>query len=116
VITEPIVAEQRVVPPSAELELRITPELECFKGHFPGVPVVAGVVQVKWAIDFGSRYLGPCGDLVGMDVLKFQQVMGPDLIVTLSLTWTKEDGKLEFAYRAGDVRFSSGRLLFRSGP
>ena len=114
-IIEPIVVEQRVVPPSAELRLRIPPELEYFKGHFPGAPVVAGVVQIKWAIEFASRYLGARGELVGIDALKFQQLMVPDLVVTLSLKWAQGDGKLHFSYQSDVARFSSGRLLFRPG-
>lgn len=114
-ITEPIVAEQRVVPPSAELRLRIPSDLEYFKGHFPGTPVVAGIVQIKWAIELASRYLGAHGELIGIDALKFQHVMTPDLVVTLSLRWAQGDGTLQFSYQSDGARFSSGRLLFRPG-
>jgi 3-hydroxymyristoyl/3-hydroxydecanoyl-(acyl carrier protein) dehydratase len=111
-IVEPIVLAQRVAPPNAELELSVPPELEYLKGHFPGAPVVAGVVQIKWAIELARRHLGASGHVTGMDTLKFQQLMRPGLVVTLALEWQEADGRLRFAYGSDDVRFSSGRLLF----
>jgi 3-hydroxymyristoyl/3-hydroxydecanoyl-(acyl carrier protein) dehydratase len=111
-IVEPVVLEQRVTPPNAELKLRVPHELEYLKGHFPGAPVVAGVVQLKWAIELACRHLGARGDVTGMDNLKFQQLMRPGSVVTLELEWHESGGKLRFAYRSDDTRFSSGRLLF----
>jgi len=54
--TEPIVEGSRVDGSSAELDLVVPTDLTYFDGHFVGAPVVAGVVQVKWAIAarFGS--------------------------------------------------------------
>lgn len=112
-ITEPIVLKQRVAPPIAELKLEIPAELEYLKGHFPGVPIVAGVIQVKWAIELARRYLEAGSELLGLDVLKFQQLMRPGAIVTLELEWDASAGKLRFSYHSDAMRFSSGRILFR---
>ena len=46
VTTEPIVVEQRVAPPEAELRLLFPTDLEYCRGHFTGAPVVPGVVQI----------------------------------------------------------------------
>jgi len=114
--TEPIVDAQRVDAPSAELQLTIPTDLVYFRGHFPEAPIVPGVVQIKWAIELAGRYLGAGGTFVGMDALKFQQVMSPGISVTLSLRWATSDGKLHFAYQSGGVRYGSGRLRFRQVP
>jgi 3-hydroxymyristoyl/3-hydroxydecanoyl-(acyl carrier protein) dehydratase len=87
-----------------------------FDGHFPGAPVVAGVVQIKWALELGERYVGTRGRCVGMEGLKFQQVMVPGLAVTLTLRWAATEGKLHFAFAAGGARFGSGRLVLVSEP
>jgi 3-hydroxymyristoyl/3-hydroxydecanoyl-(acyl carrier protein) dehydratase len=113
--TEPLVLEQRVAPPTAELTLEIPAELVYLEGHFAGAPIVAGVVQIKWAIELARRYLdaGSERDFFGMDALKFQQLMQPGAVVTLELEWEAAANKLRFSYRSDDARYSSGRILFR---
>jgi 3-hydroxymyristoyl/3-hydroxydecanoyl-(acyl carrier protein) dehydratase len=112
-ITEPTILAQRVTPPLAELTLEIPADLEYLKGHFRGAPIVAGVVQIKWAIELGMRHLAAGGELTGMDALKFQQLMRPGATVILELEWQAAAGKLRFSYRSDDARFSSGRISFR---
>jgi 3-hydroxymyristoyl/3-hydroxydecanoyl-(acyl carrier protein) dehydratase len=112
--TEPVILAERVAPPVAELLLSIPPDLEYFAGHFAGAPIVAGVVQLKWAVDAGRRLLGAAGSIVGMENLKFQRVLVPKSVATLTLKWAAADRKLYFSYQGEGARFSSGRLLFRS--
>lgn len=114
--TEPVVIEKRVTPPEAELDLAIPADLDYCRGHFPNAPIVPGVVQLKWAIDAARRHLGAGGEVVGVEALKFQRVLMPGAVATLTLTWVAEAHKLSFAYRSADARFSSGRLLFRPAP
>lgn len=113
--TEPLVVAQLIAPPEAELRLEIPADLEYFVGHFDGAPVVPGVVQVKWAIEAARRHLGASGTLVAMEALKFQQVLLPGAVATLTLKWVAADSKLYFAFESADSRFSSGRLTFRPG-
>ena len=114
--TEPIVDAERVDAPNAELQLTIPHDLIYFRGHFPGTPIVPGVVQIKWAIELAARYLGAGGTFAGMDALKFQHAMSPGISVTLTLRWAAPDGKLHFAYQSDGTRFGSGRLRFRQAP
>ncbi len=111
--TEPIVVAKRVAQPEATLELEIPADLEYFRGHFAGAPVVPGVVQIKWAVDAARRDLAADGDVIGMEALKFQRALLPGAVVTLALKWLAADGKLYFSYTSAVARYSSGRLLFR---
>jgi 3-hydroxyacyl-[acyl-carrier-protein] dehydratase len=111
--TEPIVVEQRVAPPEAELRLEIPADLEYFAGHFDGAPVVPGVVQIKWAVEAARRHLGASGALVSMEALKFQRVLLPGHVATLTLRWVVAESKLHFSFESADARYSSGRLTFR---
>ncbi len=114
--TEPIVDGQLVDASTAELRLTIPHDLDYFRGHFPGAPIVPGVVQIKWAIALAQRHLGATGTFAGMDALKFQHVMLPGKSVTLSLRWAASEGKLHFAYQSDGARHGSGRLRFRQAP
>jgi 3-hydroxymyristoyl/3-hydroxydecanoyl-(acyl carrier protein) dehydratase len=111
--TEPIVISRRVTPPEAELMLEVPANLEYFRGHFAGAPIVPGVVQIKWALETARRFLTADGELAGIEALKFQRVMVPGVVATLALKWLPADGKLYFSYSSATARFSSGRLLFR---
>ena len=113
-VVEPIVTSERVNAPTAEIVFTVPPDLDYFRGHFPGVPIVAGVVQIKWALAFAQSRLGVGGEFAGMEGLKFQRVMTPGVAVTLALEYDADEGELRFSFRSGDVRYSSGRLLLRA--
>ena len=112
-VVESIVTQRRIEADKAELELLVPADLEYFRGHFSGAPVVPGVVQIKWALDFAARYLGVNGAFAGMEALKFQQVMRPGARVTLLLHYAAPAHKLHFSYQYEQARYSSGRLLLR---
>ncbi len=93
-----------------DLTLAIDPTLPQFDGHFPGHPILAGVVQVEWAEMFGRERFAIAGEFCGMEALKFQRVIAPGHPVTLSLSWAP--GKLSFRYHSDLGQHASGRLLF----
>lgn len=95
-----------------DLTLCIDPALPQFAGHFPGHPILAGVVQLEWAEMFGRERFGITGEFAGMEALKFQRVITPQQCVTLSLSWAP--GKLGFRYHSSQGQHASGRLLFAS--
>lgn len=93
-----------------DLTLVIDAALPQFEGHFPGHPILAGVVQVEWAELLGRERFGITGEFAGMEALKFQRVITPGQQVTLSLSWAA--GKLAFRYHSPAGQHASGRLLF----
>ena len=113
-VVDPVVVSERVDAATAEIVLTVPPDLDYLRGHFPGVPVVAGVVQISWAVAFARSRLGVAGEFAGMEQVKFQKVMTPGVTVTLALEYRAADGKLRFSFRAGDVRYSSGSLRLRA--
>jgi 3-hydroxymyristoyl/3-hydroxydecanoyl-(acyl carrier protein) dehydratase len=110
-VTEPIVTSEQGTALAAEIEFVVPADLDYFRGHFPGAPVVPGVVQIKWALELARRTLSVAGEFRGMEALKFQHVMGPGDHVTLTLEWLPAKHKLRFAFASGNARYSSGRLL-----
>ncbi len=86
-----------------------------FDGHFPGHPVLPGVVQLDWAERFGREafvHLLPA--FAGLDQLKFQQVIPPGARVELELQCDEAGRELRFALRSASGAHASGRLRF--GP
>src|SRR5688572_19089159 len=110
-VVDPIVLQHRVGAGSAEIELVVPDDLHFFNGHFPGAPVVPGVVQIKWAILLAQRYLAIGGGFTAMENVKFQRVMTPQSRVTLTLEHAAAARKLHFAFASADARYSSGRVV-----
>ena len=113
---DPIIAGCRNRASGASVDLVIPEDLHYFRGHFPGMPIVPGVVQIKWAISIAHACLGVAPAIRGMEALKFQQVLRPGESVVLDLEYAEAAGKLRFAFASGLARYSSGRLLLRALP
>jgi 3-hydroxymyristoyl/3-hydroxydecanoyl-(acyl carrier protein) dehydratase len=102
----------RAAGPEASFTLAMDADLAVFQGHFPGNPVLPGVVQVDWAIRFGMEAFGPMAGFRGVDQLKFQALIRPGEVVELQLGFEPGRGRLRFRYLAGAERKSSGVVLF----
>lgn len=96
---------------SASLEFSVPPDLFYLQGHFPGTPILPGVIQVSWAVHFGQEIFGDLGKFSRLEVLKFQQVIQPNEQILLQLEWDKQRRKLSFSYAANKTN-SSGRIQF----
>ena len=95
-----------------ELDLRVPPELEYFAGHFPGLPILPGVVQIDWAIRFGRERLALRGPFAAAQQLKFLSVVQPAALLTLTMMVNSEKTKLHFSYAGKERKYSSGTLVF----
>lgn len=92
------------------LSLELPLDLACFSEHFPNAPVLPGVLQIAWALEFASSRFGTPATCHGMDQLKFQHLLRPGDRVELSLRHDTTRGRLHFAYRVGDKACSSAHL------
>lgn len=92
------------------LRLRIPEQLRYFPGHFPGFPILPGVVQIDWAIHYGRDLLGINGEFAGMENIKFLAILQPHDHVFLDLNWLGT--KLDFLYSNHEKRYSNGRIIF----
>lgn len=114
--TQPDVLAEEIGEGTAVLSLRIPADLYYFQGHFPGYPIVPGVVQLLWAEHFMHACLGDVAPIKDMEAVKFQQLMVPGQHVQLQLRLDREKHKLHFDFSAADKKFSSGRLLLETLP
>lgn len=99
------------------LTLEIPANLLYFDGHFPGNPVLPGIVQTHWAVHYAREHWGDLGEFTGLEAVKFQQLVVPSTRLQLELDYSPAKGKLYFSYRtepgmANPATFSSGRILF----
>ena len=96
----------------AELNLTIPHNLSWFDGHFPGRPILPGVVQTHWAHHYGHKFFPIHTAFSHLEVIKFQQVIRPGESIQLSLQWIPTSSKLTFTYSSNQKKLSSGRVVF----
>jgi 3-hydroxymyristoyl/3-hydroxydecanoyl-(acyl carrier protein) dehydratase len=108
----PEVLAERAESGRLELELRVPPDLDYFAGHFPGMPILPGVVQIDWSIRLGRARLPVHGGFVAAEQIKFLSVVRPEARLTLTLELNAEKTKMSFLYAGKDRRYSSGTLVF----
>ena len=92
-------------------ELDISEDLIWFKGHFPGYPVLPGVVQLRWAVELADESFGVGIGPREVMRLKFKSVIVPPLRVELTLRQTG-CGEVQFAYASKGHDYSQGKLIF----
>lgn len=107
----PEVVAEKLTDDAVELTLWIPAGLPYFKGHFPNVPILAGVVQLHWAVQFAKQKLSlSATDVKNVEVLKFKVVIVPDQKLVLTLT-KKTNEKFLFSYQSEKGQHASGRIV-----
>jgi 3-hydroxymyristoyl/3-hydroxydecanoyl-(acyl carrier protein) dehydratase len=95
------------------LELHVPAGLAHFEGHFPGHPILPGVVQIDWAVRLARPRLNVSGSFCAMENVRFQSIVLPEAPLTLLLALRDAGVRLAFAYSSGRRKCSSGTLVFR---
>jgi len=116
-VTEPELVDELRSSQRLERALRVPADLAFLEGHFPGFPVVPGVVQLRWALRLVAELLGHEPRLASVEALKFRELLRPgDAFragVELSASGDAFEFKLWSDEPANPRVFSSGRCVLR---
>jgi 3-hydroxyacyl-[acyl-carrier-protein] dehydratase len=97
-------------PDQALIALALPPTHPAFAGHFPGRPILPGVVQIDWAVQLAESYLASGFSAACDFQVKFRQVVTAGDDLALDLRIDRASGVVTFSYRVGDAMVSSGRI------
>lgn len=93
-----------------DLELHVCADCPWFEGHFPGRPILPGVVQIGWAAWFAAGWTGCDTPPTRLERVKFRRPIRPGARLVLRLAM--KSGKLHYEYLLvqpeGRVPASSG--------
>lgn len=96
------------------LWLTVAPDNPYFKGHFDAAPVVPGVVQLLWAQQYAEQLLDLRAAFVGLNKIKFRDIISPQQDLMLTLDYRASDGVLTFQYASQAGIHSQGTMLFEA--
>lgn len=94
---------------SAEYAWRVPADHPAFAGHFPGHPIVPGVVLLDRAILFAGQMLGQAVQQWQIGNAKFFSPVGPDEALVFALEH-KASGAIAFTVRTAERSIASGSL------
>ena len=81
-------------------------------GHFPGYPIVPGVVLLDTVIETARRHLGGCR-ILSLPNAKFVAPLGPGVRFTIELA-SEAPGSLRFVVKTMERTIASGSLRYQS--
>ncbi|EEA00472.1 AMP-dependent synthetase and ligase [Burkholderia sp. H160] len=93
--------------------LRVPQSLVHFAGHFPGLPILPGVVQVDWAARLAAGHWPRVRQVASVDRLKFMAPVSPGAVLELTLAYDVARRRVQFAYRLDGRECASGVLVHR---
>jgi 3-hydroxymyristoyl/3-hydroxydecanoyl-(acyl carrier protein) dehydratase len=105
-VAEPIVLSKSIQENSFTMQLQFLADANYFKGHFSEMPLLAGVVQIHFVIYWIQWYISNVVNSANIKRMKFNHMIFPDDIVTLSVSKTGRG--FEYKYTKDDVVCSSG--------
>ena len=109
---EPFVLRERRTENSWEADMVFDPDAPYFQGHFPGFPILAGVVQLGTAHHFAEQLLKRQIKLKTVKKMKFTGVVRPGDVVHLTLA-VKAEGEVAYTYSKGATVCASGVMQMR---
>lgn len=104
----PEILEQSRVGDDARVRFVAPASLEYFAGHFPGFPVLPGVIQIGWVQHLAEKLFARRFTVTGMHRIKFMRIVRPGHEVTLELRL--EGARINFRYSDAEGSCSSGTL------
>ncbi|WP_206955667.1 AMP-binding protein [Trinickia acidisoli] len=93
-------------------ELRVPEALAHFAGHFPGLPILPGVVQIDWAVQLGAEQWPEVRSMRAVERLKFMIPVPPGAILHLTLAHDAARRKMRFAFCLGERDSASGVVAY----
>lgn len=98
----------------AHLSLHLPTDMLYFRGHFPGMPILPGVVQLHWAVDQAAALFDVPVTINEVTQLKYRKPIPPGTMVMLELECDRNQSKIKFRYHSdADGDHSSGILKWR---
>lgn len=93
-------------------DLHVPRTLTHFDGHFEGLPILPGVVQIDWAVRLASVDVPAVRAVASIDQIKFTAPVPPGVVLRLALKHDASRRRVAFRYRLGERDCASGIIVY----
>jgi 3-hydroxyacyl-[acyl-carrier-protein] dehydratase len=90
-------------------------EHPCLAGHFPGQPLVPGVVLLECVLDVLHEWLAPRAVLAGIPAVKFARPLEPGDLFMIGIELSSAT-QARFVCRCGGNPVAAGTMLLAAPP
>lgn len=110
----PPVLYSEIAGPTALYRIEVLESNPYFEGHFPGLPILAGVAQLEWIIRFAEEagLIPGSHQFQALENAKFHQEIRPNMVLELTLEWQLDTERLHYQISSTQGRHASGRIVF----
>ncbi len=112
--TDPLLVAKEDANAGYVLHCKVPDNLYYLRGHFPQVPVVPGVCQLRWVIQSIETYSGRRLQLSALEAVKFHHLLVPGQPFFLEVRLDRQANKWVYRIFSDEQTFASGRLLVTS--
>ena len=109
--TAPLLLAREDTDAGYVLHCKVPQDLLYLQGHFPQVPVVPGICQLRWVIQSIEAYSGRTLHFTAMEAVKFHHMLFPGQAFCLEVRLHREASKWMYRIFSDEQIFASGRLL-----
>ncbi len=111
-VRHPEVLNKISTPNAVEITLKIPADLAYLEGHFPDAPIVPGVVQLHWAVEFAKEVFHISGIISEGKQIKFSNLLRPEEEICLKLEHFPAKSLIAYIYKTDEKYFSSGKFIY----
>jgi 3-hydroxymyristoyl/3-hydroxydecanoyl-(acyl carrier protein) dehydratase len=111
----PEVLEERRGSDFLERSCLVPRDLSCFPGHFPGLPVVPGVLQLDWAMELAADLLEGAPDVAEIESLKLRAPLRPGGRFRIHVRVAPE-ARIDFRIWSEGCEHAKGRVRLAAHP
>lgn len=108
-ITDPIILDAESTKDKLKIDLYFLEESSYLKGHFPGYPILPGVIQTHFVFKYLKDFYGIVPEKYSINKLKFTNLILPKQKVNLVIN-RNSDREFSFSYINSDKISSSGNI------
>ncbi len=108
--TGPVVLKREPTASGQLLHLQVPADLTYLEGHFPRIPVVPGVCQLKWVTEEIAAFTGRPAIVTAMAAVKFHELLRPGQQFCLEFGFNARTSQWNYRLFRGERSISSGRL------